>query len=577
MRKSVAALVLALVAALGVFAPAASAATGGPKVVIIVGATHGATAGVPRRDADEAYAEAIKYTSNVVKVYSPNATWSKVKAAVKGASIVIYFGHGNGWPSPYTYDPKYTTKDGFGLNATAGNGDYNNKYYGEPYVSTLDLAPNAVVLLHHLCYASGNSEPGNAAPSVTTARKRVDNYARRVPQGRRRGGHRRRARRPRAVHPGAVHDPRDDRGGLAERPELPRPRDVVRLDADAGRHRLHRHRHARPAGYYRSLVGSPGLTTDEVTGATTPTRASTRPALVVPGNAAGRGRRREPRTATPTAQRDRHGRRRPARVRARRAAGDSRASTGTPRSRSRASTTRRSTGWVAAGRPASRATARRPRSGRVDAAGGRVLAQRRRPVRHGARSAGRFSETVGLAGPRSSTATRSCKKRPATATTFASTWDGLDGGAALPDGDLRVRDPRRRTPGATGRRRRPARSTIDTVPPELGAVTPDADAAALVLAQRRRRPRHGRLDGHDRRGRARSSCASYDAADDRRSARASSRTAPAPSTVTWDGDDDDGHVVPDGLYDVGSRRATGRHQRARRSPGPSASTRRSAS
>ena len=86
-------------------------------------------------------------------------------------------GHGNGWPSPYTYDPNYTTKDGFGLNATSGAGDYNNKYYGEPYVSSLDLAPGAIVLLNHLCYASGNSEPGHAEPSMTVARQRADNYA----------------------------------------------------------------------------------------------------------------------------------------------------------------------------------------------------------------------------------------------------------------------------------------------------------------------------------------------------------------------------------------------------------------
>ena len=90
--------------------------------------------------------------------------------------MVIYFGHGNGWPSPYPKDSAYTTKDGFGLNATAGNGDSNTKYYGEPYVSTLDLAPNAVILLHHLCYASGNSEPGNAAPTRSVAKQRVDNY-----------------------------------------------------------------------------------------------------------------------------------------------------------------------------------------------------------------------------------------------------------------------------------------------------------------------------------------------------------------------------------------------------------------
>ena len=54
---------------------------------------------------NELYAEAIQHTPNVIQVYSPNATWSAVKAATAGANVVIYLGHGNGWPSPYTYDP----------------------------------------------------------------------------------------------------------------------------------------------------------------------------------------------------------------------------------------------------------------------------------------------------------------------------------------------------------------------------------------------------------------------------------------------------------------------------------------
>ena len=177
MRLSLAAVALAL--AIGVAAPAAqptrAAVTDGPKVVIIVGATHAATDRY-RSFADAAYAEATRYTANVVKVYSPNATWAAVKSATVGASIVIYFGHGNGWPSPYPRDATYSTKDGFGLNATAGNGDFNNKYYGEPYVSQLDLAPNAIVMLHHLCYAAGNSEPGAAQPTLSVAQQRVDNY-----------------------------------------------------------------------------------------------------------------------------------------------------------------------------------------------------------------------------------------------------------------------------------------------------------------------------------------------------------------------------------------------------------------
>ncbi|MEK6721614.1 MAG: hypothetical protein AABZ33_13250, partial [Chloroflexota bacterium] len=178
MRQLAVALILTLAAAAGMFVPPrpAAAVEGGPKIVIIVGATHGATDSY-RQKADAEYAEAIKYSSNVIKVYSPNATWDAVKAAVAGASIVIYHGHGNGWPSPYTYDPNYTTKNGFGLNQTAGQGDYNNKYYGEPSIETLRPAANAVMLLHNLCYAAGNSEPGNPEPTEAVARQRADNYA----------------------------------------------------------------------------------------------------------------------------------------------------------------------------------------------------------------------------------------------------------------------------------------------------------------------------------------------------------------------------------------------------------------
>ena len=41
----------------------------------------------------------------------------------------------------------------------------------------LHLAPNGVVILNHLCYSAGNSEPGRAAPTTATAKKRIDYYA----------------------------------------------------------------------------------------------------------------------------------------------------------------------------------------------------------------------------------------------------------------------------------------------------------------------------------------------------------------------------------------------------------------
>ena len=132
MLQSTRALVLALIVGLVSVTPAAAEEappyTGGPvssaKVVIIVGATHSATSRY-RDIAETIYAEAIRYSTNVVRIYSPNATWTAVKPALQGASVVVYLGHGNGWPSPYTFDPNYTTKDGLGLNATAGNGDSN--------------------------------------------------------------------------------------------------------------------------------------------------------------------------------------------------------------------------------------------------------------------------------------------------------------------------------------------------------------------------------------------------------------------------------------------------------------------
>jgi hypothetical protein len=156
--------------------PATTAAADPVKVVIVVGPVEGNTAKNVRTA--KAYAAlARSYGAAVVEVYSPKATWSKVKAAAKGANVFIYLGHGNGYPSPY--GPfSAARRNGMGLNKSSGHGNSNVKYYGQSYMqSGLDLASNSVVLLNHLCYASGNSEPGRAKPSKSTAMKRVDGYA----------------------------------------------------------------------------------------------------------------------------------------------------------------------------------------------------------------------------------------------------------------------------------------------------------------------------------------------------------------------------------------------------------------
>ena len=181
-RPILAAILGACLVILGVLAPigsvpAAAAATGAaPKVVIIVGPV-GSVTDAYRSDADAAAAEALKYTPNVVKVYTPTATWAAAKAALQGASIVVYMGHGTGWPSPYA-PFRATLMDGLGLNPTAGTDNTTTQYWGESYLaSDVKLAPNAVVILAHLCYSAGNSEPGNPDPTFAVAQQRVDNMA----------------------------------------------------------------------------------------------------------------------------------------------------------------------------------------------------------------------------------------------------------------------------------------------------------------------------------------------------------------------------------------------------------------
>jgi hypothetical protein len=161
-------------AVLGIM-PATASAASAQRVVVVVGPVESQTSRYIA-DGKALAAQARSYGASVTALYSPNATWTKVKKALQGADLLIYLGHGNGWPSPYA-PFRATSKDGLGLNASAGHGNSNLKYYGESYlISSVRMASHAVVILNHLCYSAGNSEQGRANPTKTVARQRIDNF-----------------------------------------------------------------------------------------------------------------------------------------------------------------------------------------------------------------------------------------------------------------------------------------------------------------------------------------------------------------------------------------------------------------
>jgi len=147
------------------------------KAVFIVGPTSSLTQS-NLADAESLAEVAESLGMNVVRVFFPHATWANVLANIQGANLVVYMGHGYGWPSKYTNVLTESRQDGMGLNSYDGSGSSTYTYYGANMLRQyVHLAPNAIVFLNHLCYSAGNGEPGMAFPTPDLARQRVDNMA----------------------------------------------------------------------------------------------------------------------------------------------------------------------------------------------------------------------------------------------------------------------------------------------------------------------------------------------------------------------------------------------------------------
>lgn len=173
------------------FSPALARAGTTPfKLALIVGPMGSDTSG-NRSRADQIASAAASMGVTVAKAYSPNATYPKVRAAVAGANVVVYFGHGNGYPNPYGNTFRPDRENGWGLNTSTTNGDADSwsagtmVYCGEKALEgkltstdgaaqrtycvggAIQPAAGFVMVYVGSCYSAGSNEPQN--PEATTS------------------------------------------------------------------------------------------------------------------------------------------------------------------------------------------------------------------------------------------------------------------------------------------------------------------------------------------------------------------------------------------------------------------------
>ena len=194
-------LAMVFVAPLAAPTPARSADT--PiKVALIVGPMGSSQTSSNRQHADQIASYAQSMGATVAKAYSPNATYSKVRAAVAGANIIVYYGHGSGYPNPYHKSLLADRNNGWGLNTTTTHGDQDSwanhtlVYCGEKALrgqltsndgadqrkycgaGAIAPAPGFVMVYVGSCYTAGGNEPQNPLATNSDARAHASYYSR---------------------------------------------------------------------------------------------------------------------------------------------------------------------------------------------------------------------------------------------------------------------------------------------------------------------------------------------------------------------------------------------------------------
>jgi hypothetical protein len=182
-------IILVLLCALlgGSLALATPVRAGAPaRVAIIVGPVGEELTPIYLALAEAAAVAAETGGATVARAYSPHATAGNVLAAVEGANIVVYFGHGVGSPNPYSAAPNPATTNGWGLNGPNAVGTHADSwrdgtlaYYGESWiVEHARPAAGWVMIYSNACYAPGASEGFDTPATEDVAAQRVSAYSR---------------------------------------------------------------------------------------------------------------------------------------------------------------------------------------------------------------------------------------------------------------------------------------------------------------------------------------------------------------------------------------------------------------
>jgi putative cell wall-binding protein len=180
----------------------------GQKVAIIVGPVGGGSIQSNYLNRGEQIAQTVEQRGGTaVRVFSPNATWANVLAAVNGANVIVYIGHGSGYPNPYSSTLQTAWNNGWGLNRVAGvdsadpTGHGHNLstqmiYCGEAAIEgkpkpssvswsqwcaggPIHPAPGFVMVFSNACYAPGAGETESTTPTgEALARTRVEYFSR---------------------------------------------------------------------------------------------------------------------------------------------------------------------------------------------------------------------------------------------------------------------------------------------------------------------------------------------------------------------------------------------------------------